>query len=125
METKRPIATRRKKIFSGRALCGFGALSSGDLGAGAAGDGELGAGVCGLFGRAFHLCGSLWWRGLSDRDDRRLFLVNLCEQHGPGGRLVAAAAGGFVQAEGLERSGKGEEEQRGSNEDAKIEMGQA
>ena len=30
-----------------------------------------------------------------------------------------------MEAEGLERSGKGEEEQRGSDEDTKVEMGHA
>ena len=51
--------------------------------------------------------------------------MNLAEHDGPGWRLVAAAAGGLVQAEGLERSGKGEEDQRGGDKDAQIEVDQA
>ena len=51
--------------------------------------------------------------------------MDLAEGDGPGGRFVAAAAGGFVEAEGLEGSGEGEEEQGGSDEDAEVEMGEA
>jgi len=51
--------------------------------------------------------------------------VDLSEHDGPGGRFVAAAAGGFVEAEGLEGSGKGKEKQGGSDEDADVEMDQA
>jgi hypothetical protein len=49
----------------------------------------------------------------------------LSQSGGPSRRFVAAATRGFVEAEGLESSGKGEEDQRGSNEDTKVEMGQA
>ena len=49
----------------------------------------------------------------------------LSQSGGPGRRFVVAATGGFVEAEGLKRSCKGEEDQRGSNEDTKVEMGQA
>ena len=49
----------------------------------------------------------------------------LSQSGSPGRRFVVAAAGSFVEAEGLERSGKGEEEQRGTNEDTKVEMGHA
>ena len=62
--------------------------------------------------------------GPSYRHDGALFLVDLPEGDGPGGRFVAAASGGFVEAEGLECSGEGEEDQGRRDEDAEIEMGQ-
>jgi len=67
----------------------------------------------------------LWWRELSDRDDGRLFFVDLSQQDRPGRRFVAAASGGFVEAEGLEGSGKRKEEQGWGDEDANVEMGQS
>ena len=39
-------------------------------------------------------------------DSGALLLMNLGESGDPGGRLIGVAAGGLVQAEGLERSGK-------------------
>ena len=57
-------------------------------------------GTCGLSGGR---------RELPDGDRHGLLFVDLGEGGDPGGRLVGAAAGGFVEAEGLERSGKGEE----------------
>jgi hypothetical protein len=81
------------------------------------------AGVFELFGRL--VCGPVWGRELSCGDDRSLLFVDLAEGDGPGGRFVVAAAGGLVKIEGLEGSGKGEEEQGRSDEDAGVEMGQA
>jgi hypothetical protein len=54
-----------------------------------------------------------------------LLLVELREGDDPGRWFIAAAACGFVQAEGLERAGEGEEEQRRGDEDAEIEMRKA
>jgi hypothetical protein len=48
--------------------------------------------------------------------------VDLAKHNGPGGRFVAAATGGFVEAEGLEGSGKSKEEKSGSDKDASVEM---
>jgi hypothetical protein len=54
-----------------------------------------------------------------------LLFVDLAQGYGPCGRFVAAATGGFVEAEGLEGSGKSKEKQGGSDEDADVEMDQA
>ena len=123
METKRPMETRRKKNFRGRGLWEFGCSFVGWFGcfgwcrAESCGDWTL-SGVAlsaGFSGGGSFLTGTmgvcfLWiWR----------------EHDGPGGRFVAAAAGGFVEAEGLEGAGEGEEEQGGSDEDADVEMDQA
>src|SRR6266576_7193241 len=62
------------------------------------------------------------WRRLSDGNDWRLLFVDLGEHDGPGRRFVAAAAGGFVEAEGLQSSCKSKEEQGGSDEDTGVEM---
>ena len=43
----------------------------------------------------------------------------------PSGRSVAAAAGGFVKTEGLERSSESEKEQGRCDENADVEMDQA
>ncbi len=51
--------------------------------------------------------------------------MDLAQGDGPGRWFVAAAAGGFVEAEGLEGSGEGEEEQGGCSEDAEVEVDQA
>jgi hypothetical protein len=64
-------------------------------------------------------------RELSDRDYRRLLFVDLGKSDSPGGRFVVAATGGFVEAEGLERSGEGEEEKRWSYEDTCVEVQQS
>jgi hypothetical protein len=65
------------------------------------------------------------WRQLSDRNHSGLFLVQLAERDDPGRRLVRTAAGGFVQAESLERARKGKEDEGRSNKDAKIQVDQA
>jgi len=80
----------------------------------------LSGGIWGCFVGRFVLRGRL-----SDRDDTGLLLVDLGEHDGPGGRFVAAATRGFVEAEGLESSRKSEEEQRRGDEDADVEMDQA
>lgn len=77
----------------------------------------------GLVGGFF--CGSVWGWDPSDRDHRGLLFVDLAEDYGPGGWFVAAATGGFVKAEGLERSGEGKEEQGRGDEDAEIKVDQA
>jgi hypothetical protein len=59
---------------------------------------------------------------LAQRDDGGLLLVELGEGDNPGGRLVVAAARGLVEAEGLEGTGEGEEEDGGREEDANVEM---
>ena len=69
--------------------------------------------------------GFFGWGKFSDGNVRSLLFVYLSQGHGPGWGFVAAATSGFVEAEGLERSGKGKEKQRGSNEDTKVEMGHA
>ena len=51
--------------------------------------------------------------------------MDLAEDDGPGRWFVAAAAGGFMQAKGLEGSGEGKEEQGGRDEDSEIKVGQA
>jgi hypothetical protein len=51
-----------------------------------------------------------------------LLLVKLGEGDDPGRWLVVAAARGFVEAEGLESSREGEEEEGGRDEDADVEM---
>jgi hypothetical protein len=48
--------------------------------------------------------------------------VDLAEHHGPGRWFVAAAAGGFVEAEGLKGTGKSEEKQRRGDEDADVKI---
>ena len=65
-----------------------------------------------------------WWE-LSDWDDGCLLFVDLSESDRPGGWFIAAAAGGFVKAEGLEGSGESEEEQGWGDEDAKVKVYQA
>ena len=79
---------------------------------------------CGFFSGSF-VGGFVWGRSFSDGNDGGLLFVDLAEGYGPGGWFVAAAAGGFVEAEGLESSGEGEEEKRGGDEDADVEVGQA
>ncbi len=69
--------------------------------------------------------GFVQWRRFSDGNDWGLLFVDLAKHDGPGGRFVAAATGGFVEAEDLECPGKGKEEQGGSDEDAGVEMDQA
>jgi hypothetical protein len=77
--------------------------------------------VCGGF-----VCdGFVWRRKFSDGERGCLLFVDLGEGDDPGWRFVAAAAGGFVQAEGLESAGEGEENQGWSDEDAEIEMQEA
>ena len=51
--------------------------------------------------------------------------MELAEGDEDGGGLVVAAACGFVEAEGLDGPGEGEEEQRGSDEDADIHVNEA
>lgn len=55
-------------------------------------------------------------------DGGALLLVNLGESGDPGWRLIGAATVGLVQANGLERSGKGEEDQRRSDKDSALAL---
>lgn len=56
-------------------------------------------------------------------DGGALLLVNLGESGDPGWGLIGAATVGLVQANGLERSGKGEEDQRRSDKDSEVKVG--
>lgn len=61
-------------------------------------------------------------REFFDWSGRELLFVDLGEGDDPGRGFVGAATGGLVKAEGLERAGEGEEEQRRSDEDAEVEV---
>ena len=58
-------------------------------------------------------------------DRGRLLFVNLGKGDDPGRGLIGAATSGLVEAEGLERAGKGKEEQRWGDEDAEVKVGVA
>jgi hypothetical protein len=51
--------------------------------------------------------------------------VDLGERDYPGGRLVTAALAALMQAEGLERAGKSEEDQGRGNEHTDVEVDEA
>lgn len=58
-------------------------------------------------------------------DGGGLLFMDLGQGGDPGRGFVGAAFGGLVEAEGLERSGEGKEEECRGDEDAQIEMGVA
>jgi hypothetical protein len=80
-------------------------------------------GLCGCRIRGFVpfgcVCGGARF---THRNHNRLFLMQLRQRDGPGGRLIGAAGGRLVETEGLKRSGESEEEQCRADEDSDVEM---
>ncbi len=69
--------------------------------------------------------GSRRWFRAAWSDDRRLVLMDLREGDDPGGRLIGAAALPLMEVERLQRTTDSKEQERWSNEDTEVEVGEA